>query len=116
MPPKIAEHIIELQIIPMFLYTVTSGRLLSGASAKFSPADCYVFLSSSLGGRDLMGKALATLPNTESYPGGLTQGSPGARLMAALGSNQNTANFYLLQKEVNGLKGQVSYPRASDVM
>ena len=103
------EHLIELQTVPMFFQHTTMGALVSGRSATFSPIDCEMFLPVAQGGQDMMQMDL--LPRRPLFLGDDSRSRlssrPEYRLMNALGSNRNNVDFYLLEKEVNGMKRRV---------
>lgn len=103
------EHLIELQMIPMFFQYAKMGALVSGRSATFAPIDCEMFLPVAQGGHDMMHMSLISrrtlfLGNNSSS---CLSSMPEHRIMNALGSKRNDAAFYLLEKEVTGMKRRV---------
>ncbi|PYH80405.1 class V chitinase [Aspergillus uvarum CBS 121591] len=103
------EHVLELQVIPKFFQDFTFGRLVSGQQPTFNPADCNLFLPTALGGMDILHQQL--LDQVELYHGDyyrpLLARRPQFRIMSALGTSKNKANFYLLERKVNGMKMRV---------
>ncbi|TPR05868.1 hypothetical protein CAN33_0011610 [Aspergillus niger] len=103
------EHVLELQMVPMFFRFATTGELTSGRTASFQPIDCTFFLPTSQGGIDFLHQSV--MPKAEIYPGDPYEDrrakSPEFRIMAALGTSKNKENFYLLEKAVNGMKARI---------
>ncbi|KAK1145844.1 hypothetical protein N8T08_003790 [Aspergillus melleus] len=105
-----AEHILEIQLIPLFLQHLTKGTLISGKPATFTPVDCSVFLSSSriTNGIDMLNSKIM---NAADYPHPRREKKlkelPATWIMEAVGSSWNRKNFYLLKEEVNGMKKRV---------
>lgn len=102
----LAEHIVEIQLIGQFFEHATKGSLLSGNTPNFQRVDCGAFTSTQ--GNNYINSRTA-LKGVAARPAGQsTSAIPIRRIMAALGNNKNQANFYLLQQEINGMKGRVS--------
>lgn len=90
------EHIIELQMIPMFVQYVTMGALVSDRSAIFVPVTCEMFLPLAIGGQEILQMSL--LPRRHDFFWGDESRShisskPEYRLMNALGSTKNNRDF-----------------------
>jgi hypothetical protein len=102
----IAEHIVEIQLIGQFFEDATRGSLVSGNTPNFQRVDCGAFTSTR--GNNIINSKTA-LKGVPAQPAGQSKSAvPIRRIMAALGNNKNQANFYLLQQEINGMKGRVS--------
>lgn len=87
---RVAEHIIELQSMPLFF-----AWLVSNIKCQI---DCDFFLN-------FFNKNV--LSGTTAMPGGYNPGTPSLRIMEALGSWTNDKKFRLLQRRLNGMKAQV---------
>ncbi|KAF4165991.1 hypothetical protein CNMCM6936_007188 [Aspergillus lentulus] len=99
------EHVLELQLIPLFFEYATGATLASGKVPNFHPIDCTFFLATTTNG--LYSNILRT--NSPLYSSDPFQKSsqPAWRIMAALGTKTNKENFYLLEKPVNGMKARI---------
>ncbi|KAJ9194064.1 CAZyme family GH18 [Paecilomyces variotii] len=95
------EHIIEIQTFQRFFYMATTAKLPSGATPNFQPIDCSFFVID----RALDSRLLVGVPST--FLGGIESDYPSVRIMDALGSSTNTADFYLLHEEINGMKARL---------
>lgn len=62
------EHIIELQMIPVFFQYVTMGALVSVRSATYVPVACGMFLPVVIGGQGTLEMSL--LPRRHDFFGG----------------------------------------------
>ncbi|KAF9893489.1 hypothetical protein FE257_010801 [Aspergillus nanangensis] len=105
------EHVLELQLIPLFFQHLTAGTLTSGKPARFSPVDCLVFLNTTRNANalDVMNSDL--MDKVPGYsvmrrPDSVTE-KPASWIMEVLGTTYNKENFYLLQSEINGMKKRV---------
>lgn len=108
-----AEHIIELKLIPLFFEYATKGVLPSGKRSQVAPIDCKFFLPMSMGGDDVLNQEI--IEDAPPSLAGIIAKRPEARIMNALGSNWNKANFYLLENTVNGMKKNVSSDTGPDM-
>lgn len=97
----LAEHIIEIQTFQRFFYMATTAKLPSGATPNFHPIDCSFFVID----KALDSRLLVGVPST--FLGGIESDYPSVRIMDALGSSTNTADFYLLHEEINGMKARL---------
>ncbi|GAB1214600.1 hypothetical protein ATERTT37_003764 [Aspergillus terreus] len=105
------EHILELQLIPLFFQHLTAGTLMSGKPAQFQAVDCSLFLDRTRdpqNGKDLlnasiMGRYKYQYPKRKRS----LQALPATWIMEAVGTALNNENFYLLQQEINGMKKRV---------
>jgi hypothetical protein len=101
------EHVLELQLIPLFFEYATAATLASGKVPNFHPIDCNFFLPATINGLYSGILPAAELYTSDPY----TQSRQAAfRIMAALGTKTNKENFYLLEKPVNGMKARVCFP------
>jgi len=94
--PYCTEHIIEMQSMKIFFGEAANG-MISGCNLP-----CDFFLN---GWNDP-----ALLGGLGPAPGGYQTGKPSERVMEAVGSDDNTANFAILEADLNGMKARVSDP------
>ncbi|KAL2802743.1 hypothetical protein BJX63DRAFT_437563 [Aspergillus granulosus] len=85
------EHIVELQTIAQFLQHATAGILIDGRPGNWNSLPCQLPL----------------------YRADLNTREIAARIMNAIGSNQSTGNFWLLEKTVNRMKSRAGCPSSS---
>lgn len=112
--PLLAEHIIELQVIPQFFQSITAGTLMSNSPARYTPVPCEFFATAGQIPGGVGAIDLPFLANKPASPAGQsTAQSPAERIMYALGATKNAADFYLLRSELNGVKSSVRFLRVS---
>lgn len=110
----LAEHIIELQIIPQFFQSITAGTLMSGSHRRYIPVPCGFFATV---GQTPGGLGAINLPFLANVPasslGQSKDPSPAEQIMYTLGATKNAADFYLLWSELNRVKASVRSLRVS---
>ncbi|KAJ5130997.1 Glycoside hydrolase superfamily [Penicillium bovifimosum] len=101
------EHILEIQCLGLFFEAATKGTLGSKKDPSFEPvpADFFVAVAGVGFNAEIMAKGKACYTGD---PGENVSQRPSIRMMGALGSKTNSANFYLLEAVVNGMKARVS--------
>lgn len=110
----LAEHVLELQVIPQFFESITAGNLMSGSLIHYTPVPCEFFATA---GQTPGGLGAINLPFLVNWPaspiGQSIDPTPAERIMYALGATRNVADFYLLQSELNRVKSSVRSLRVS---
>lgn len=104
------EHILEIQCIGLFFEAATKRKLGSSNPPTFKAIDAEFFIPMDHGGTGAF-TADNILNLASLYTGDPGEGissKPSFRIMGALGSKDNNANFYLLEDVVNGMKARVS--------
>ncbi|RYP56698.1 hypothetical protein DL771_011637 [Monosporascus sp. 5C6A] len=96
-PSIVVEHIFEGQMMMQFMEDAAAGRLRSGATATVGHVSISFFVQA----------RTMPLPNPPPLPGGAQYVRLYDRVMECLGSQTNTANFVLLNAEINAFKAQL---------
>ncbi|KGO47650.1 Glycoside hydrolase, superfamily [Penicillium expansum] len=103
------EHILEIQCVGLFFEAATKGTLGSKKTPQFRLLDSDFFLDEDAQGISAFNADVLNIDRAfyTGDPGESVSRKPSFRIMGALGSKTNNANFYILEAVVNGMKARI---------
>jgi hypothetical protein len=96
----LAEHIVEMNMLPTFFTHAAHGELMSGDTPAMAAVSARFFMNAFLQNNFLP-------ESTPDLPGGEASRRIADRVPRILGGYENRATFVILEEDLNGVKNRV---------